>query len=54
MENKEVTLVLNLEKVNILLSGLGELPSKISYELIMELHRQVSEQLKPQPEGEKE
>jgi len=45
MENKNVTLTLTLEKVNIILSGLGELPSKVSYDIINEIHNQVRSQL---------
>jgi len=47
MENKEITLTLTIDKINILLSGLGELPSKISYELINEIHKQTNACLEP-------
>ena len=52
MENKDVTLTLTLEKVNIILSGLGELPSKLSYDIINEIHNQVRGQLPVQPQKE--
>lgn len=46
MENKEIVLTLDINKINVLLNGLGELPSKLSFELIQEIHNQVSKQLK--------
>jgi len=46
MENKDINLVLNIEKANIILSGLGKLPAEISMNLIMEIQKQANEQLK--------
>lgn len=48
MENIEVLLKLDVNKINVLLTGLGELPSKISYDLIQNIHKQVNDQINVQ------
>ena len=37
---------LELEQINIVLTGLGELPAKVSFELIGNIQKQAAEQLK--------
>lgn len=48
MENKKLILSLDLQKINTIISGLGELQAKITFDLINEIHYQVNEQLKEQ------
>lgn len=36
---------LNLEEVNLILTGLGELPAKQSLEMILKLQKEVGEQI---------
>ena len=42
MEKKEINLVLTIEQINVILTSLGELPAKISYELINEIRKQAN------------
>lgn len=48
MENKKLILSLDIQKINTIISGLGELQAKITFDLINEIHYQVNEQLKEQ------
>ena len=44
MENKTFTLTLTIDQINLLMSGLAELPFKASNALIQEIVRQFGEQ----------
>lgn len=46
-QEKILKLELTVQEVNILLQGLGELPAKISIQLISKINQQAQEQLKP-------
>ena len=48
MENKKLILSLDIQKINTIISGLGELQAKITFDLINEIHYQVNKQLKEQ------
>lgn len=44
---QEITLKLNVDKTNAILTALAELPFKMSAELIAEIRQQAQEQLQP-------
>lgn len=52
-EQKQVTLSFTLDKCNVLLQGLAELPFKVSADVIASLRSQVDEQLKPREDDNK-
>ena len=37
-----------IEQVNVILSGLGELPAKVSMDLFTSIHKQAEIQMKPE------
>ena len=37
-----------IEQVNVILSGLGELPAKASMDLITNIHKQAEKQMQPE------
>ena len=37
-----------IEQVNVILSGLGELPAKLSMDLITNIHKQAEKQMQPE------
>jgi hypothetical protein len=43
---------LELEQVNIILQGLGELPAKLSMDLITNIHKQAENQMQPETQTE--
>tara|TARA_B100000214_G_scaffold351779_1_gene306489 strand:+ start:774 stop:929 length:156 start_codon:yes stop_codon:yes gene_type:complete len=43
---------LELEQVNIILQGLGELPAKLSMDLITNIHKQAEKQMQPETQTE--
>lgn len=43
-------LTLTLDELNLLITGLGELPFKISNPMVQKIHQQVQSQVKPTPE----
>jgi len=45
-----ITLNLNINEVNIILQGLGELPFRMSNDLIKKIHEQAKPQIEPEPE----
>lgn len=45
MKDKEITLKFNLDEVNVILTGLSELPSKISYGLITKIKNDAQNQI---------
>ena len=45
---KEISLVVSIEEVNLLLAGLGELPAKLSLNLIEKIKGQAIKQLDEQ------
>ena len=47
---QEFTLKLTLEQLNLIAAGLGELPFRVSHQMINEISRQVGEQQQPVPE----
>ena len=38
----------DIEQVNVILSGLGELPAKVSMDLITSIHKQAEKQMQPE------
>ncbi len=38
----------DVEQVNVILSGLGELPAKLSMDLITTIHKQAEKQMQPE------
>lgn len=44
----EINLNLSIEKVNLVIAALAELPFKVSNELINEIHSQASIQINPE------
>lgn len=42
---REVTLILNIDKINVILTALAELPFRVSADLIGEVRQQAQEQL---------
>lgn len=46
-KNTKLNLLLSIEEINIILSGLQELPAKICNPLTQKIHEQANEQLKP-------
>ena len=38
----------DIEQVNVILSGLGELPAKLSMDLITSIHKQAEKQMQPE------
>ena len=38
----------DVDQVNVILSGLGELPAKLSMDLITNIHKQAEKQRKPE------
>ena len=53
MSNK-LDFKLTIEEVNVLLQGLGELPAKLSLNLINSIQNQAAPQMQPQPIEEEE
>jgi hypothetical protein len=49
MEEREITITLNLKKIQTVLDGLNELPHKVSRDLFDDIKRQATEQLFPKP-----
>lgn len=49
---QEITLKLNVDKTNAILTALAELPFKMSAELIAEIRQQAQEQLQPTQQQE--
>lgn len=49
--DKKVVLELTVEQLNVVMSGLAELPVKTSLGVFQFIQMEVSKQLKPQPEG---
>ena len=45
---------LTIEEVNVLLQGLGELPAKLSMNLITSIQNQAAPQMQPQPTNKEE
>ena len=43
----------DIEQVNVILSGLGELPAKVSMDLITSIHKQAEKQMQPEMVSEK-
>lgn len=41
----EFTIKLSEQELNLILSGLGELPAKLSFDLIKNIHQQASTQI---------
>ena len=39
---------LNVDQVNVILQGLGELPAKLSMDLITTIHKQAEKQMQPE------
>lgn len=50
-QSPALKLQLNLDEVNVLLAGLGELPAKISLPMIEKVRGQVMVQLQQNPQG---
>jgi hypothetical protein len=48
MENKKLTLELNIDQANIIMSALGRMPYEAVVGLINEMHKQIQPQLQPQ------
>lgn len=44
-KNKVIELKLNLDMINVILSGLGKLPLEVAYEVFTEMHKQAKSQL---------
>ena len=42
----------DIEQVNVILSGLGELPAKVSMDLITSIHKQAEKQMQPEAQTE--
>ena len=38
----------DVDQVNVILSGLGELPAKVSMDLITSIHKQAEKQMQPE------
>ncbi len=38
----------DVDQVNVILSGLGELPAKLSMDLITSIHKQAEKQMQPE------
>lgn len=49
---QEITITVTIEEANIILAGLGELPAKVSSQLITKVQQQGSEQVKTQQSRE--
>lgn len=47
-----VKLEFTVEELNVVLTGLGELPLKVSNNVAMKIHKEASEQLQMQPTNE--
>ena len=47
MSQPEVTLTLSVDKLNVVMAGLGKLPLETSIDLWAEIKKQAEEQLKP-------
>ena len=54
MKDENLKFQLTLEEVNIILQGLGELPAKLSMNLIQKLQEQAAPQMQPKMEDAKE
>ena len=52
--NEILDFKLTIEEVNLLLQGLGELPAKLSMNLINSIQNQAAPQMQPQPIEEEE
>jgi len=52
--NDKLDFKLTIEEVNVVLQGLGELPAKLSMNLITSIQNQAAPQMQPQPIKEKE
>jgi hypothetical protein len=51
MEEQNLKVELKLSELNLVLQGLGELPAKISFNLIQKVQSQANEQLKNSENG---
>jgi hypothetical protein len=49
MANENINLDLSLEEINLILSGLGELPAKASMGVIQKIQQQAQPQVVPEP-----
>ena len=49
MANESINLDLSLEEINVILSGLGELPAKASMGVIQKIQQQAGPQVQPEP-----
>jgi hypothetical protein len=49
--DKQLTFTLSEKEANLIISGLGELPAKVSMDLIMKLQSQARPQLQEQPDA---
>ena len=49
MANESINLDLSLEEINVILSGLGELPAKASMGVIQKIQQQAQPQVVPEP-----
>lgn len=49
MANESIKLDLSLDEINMVLSGLGELPAKASMGVIQKIQQQASPQVQPEP-----
>ena len=52
--NDALNFKLTIEEVNLVLQGLGELPAKLSMNLITSIQNQEAPQMQPNMEGAKE
>jgi len=52
--NDALNFKLTIEEVNLVLQGLGELPAKLSMNLITSIQNQAAPQMQPNMEGAKE
>lgn len=48
-EDKILNLQLNLNQINIVLAGLGKVPLETSLQTFESIHKQVGEQMQPEP-----
>jgi len=46
---KNVTLTLSVDSVNVILTSLGEMPAKVSMSIITDIHTQAAPQVKSEP-----
>jgi len=49
MANESIKFDLSLDEINMVLSGLGELPAKASMGVIQKIQQQASPQVQPEP-----